>query len=137
VRITLERRRGSALDEIDFPTTDAGVDDALARLNGVDATVVTFELGKRRLIIGGGPECYTVFVWLDDAEMYDMVGDPSRSDETQIILGGQLTHVLTRHCVIFDRARAAAREFLRSGSIKVTGSWEKQPRSSDRLPRPN
>src|SRR5690349_1163231 len=83
VRITLERRRGSVLDEIDFPATDAGVDDALARLDGVDATIVTIELGDRRLIIGGGPKCYTVFVWLDDAEMYDMVGDPSRTDEAQ------------------------------------------------------
>ena len=126
MQVTLEVRDGADVQEVPYAPTDGELERALSRLNGIDATIVTLELGDKKLFVGGGPDVFNVVLWLEDDLIYDLVGDASVPGERNLVMGGQLTPVPLRHCVSFDRAKAAALEFIRTGSVRISPAWENQ-----------
>jgi hypothetical protein len=85
------------------------------------------ESGKRRLIVSASEGAFFVFAELGEDLFFNLLGDVSATEETEMVVGGQLSDVPVRHLVTKEQAVEAAQEFIRTDTVDVSsGAWERQ-----------
>lgn len=101
---------------------------SVRKLNGQERTIVHL-LGAddMSLTIGGGNEGkYIVYATLDDT-FYSLINpNASNKDTTQIVAGGQEGDYLLKQCLSLDTVIKACQEFVISGKLSQSLSWEEE-----------
>lgn len=123
--VVAELRTKDGLSEVPLEPTEAGIEEALHRLDGVAVSLVTVRNGENELFVGGGPECFTVTLLMNDGDSVALAGPPGAEGEVKMIVGGQLIDQPKRLLVDLPTAVRAANWFLHRGKLAPGLKWER------------
>ena len=79
-----------------------------------------------KLLVGGGPELFTVLAMIGPDAFFDVVGDAGAEDEVDVLIGGTRTPWPRRLCASREQAITAVEYWLTSGGLGPTLRWERQ-----------
>ena len=127
----VEVRTDSGWDRRVVPATIETVKSALERFTGGDVGTLQLKEAHQELWISGGPENFSVWGVVGPDDFFDLIGDPGATGTCSLVIGGQEVDHPARHCVSAEQALQAARSFIASKRIPVSGDqWERQGASS-------
>jgi hypothetical protein len=108
----------------------ASAPDALLELSGGD-TLEVVGPGESRLIVGGGPELFSVMAIVGPDDFRDLVADGTAVGEVDLLLGGTATPWPRRLCASQEQAIRAVAAWLEIGGIDPGLRWQRQGVSID------
>lgn len=124
--ITVRTVKGPNELEMRFPFTIEDANSAIRELNGGSTNSVSLERDSNSLLIGNGPDEFTVTFIVGEMEhAYDLVGNAEAEGRKEIMLG-ELTNWPIRFLVSRDVAERVAVEFVETGRVKLGPDWEDQ-----------
>ena len=122
--IVVETKQDGRLTREQLSAEDAGIAEALSRLDGDRTSLFTLTVSDDCLFVGGGAGMYTVTTLMADGTSLALVGDEAASGEIWMIVGGQWIDQPVRYLVDADRVLRACRYFAREGQADKQDHWE-------------
>ena len=109
--------------------TDVQIEDAIRRLDGQQATLVSLEADDeaRMWISGGDKQRYICTVTFDGSQCYNLVDPTQNKQSVSLVAGGQVGDYSGRLVVELDLVLRAAQKFSVDGVLAEELSWERAP----------
>lgn len=123
--ITIEIAAGTRFDHRELPLTSEDALSAVRSLDGDKTTTVELENGNYLMLIGGGPDRFSISYVPDDPDGNSftlVLNREARGTETHM-LGGNWTDLPAFAWVCREAAEKAAVEFAETGRINLTPEW--------------
>ena len=94
------------------------------QLNGAEVLEIPSE--GSTLLVGGGPDLFTVMAMVGPDDFFHVVGDAAAEGEVDMLMGGTLTPWPRRLCASREQAITAVRHWLASAVMDPGLQWERQ-----------
>lgn len=122
--VVIETRQDGRVTEERLPLDDAGLAEAIGKLDGHRTTALSIAVSGNHLFVGGGGGKYVVSTLMADGTAFELIGDPKARGEVRLIAGGSWIDQPARYIVDAERALRACRYFAEEGRLDEREIWE-------------